>query len=40
MILKKITVNNFRQFYGTHEIEFSYSSNNNITTVLGENGCG
>ena len=40
MILKKITLNNFRQFYGSQSIEFSNESNNNITVVKGENGCG
>ncbi len=40
MILKRIRLKNFRQFYGEQEIEFSNESNNNITTILGENGCG
>ena len=40
MILKKITLENFRQFYGTQTIEFSNESNNNITVIKGENGCG
>ena len=40
MILKRITLNNFRQFYGTQTIDFSYDSNNNITVIKGENGCG
>lgn len=40
MILKKITLENFRQFYGIQTIEFSNESNNNITVIKGENGCG
>lgn len=40
MILKRITLSNFRQFYGTQTIEFSNEANNNITVIKGENGCG
>ena len=40
MILKRITLNNFRQFYGTQSIDFSNEANNNITVIKGENGCG
>lgn len=39
MILNKITLNNFRQFYGKQVIEFSQGEKN-ITIVLGENGTG
>lgn len=39
MILTKITLNNFRQFYGSQEISFS-KNDKNITIVLGENGTG
>lgn len=39
MILNKITLNNFRQFYGEQVMEFSQGEKN-ITIVLGENGTG
>ncbi|SET57372.1 DNA sulfur modification protein DndD [Oceanobacillus limi] len=39
MKLKKIAVNNFRQFYGQQEIIFA-SGEQNITIIFGENGKG
>lgn len=39
MKLNKIVPNNFRQFYGTHEITFA-SGEKNITLIKGENGTG
>jgi DNA sulfur modification protein DndD len=43
MILKKLTLTNFRQFRGTQEITFASEAvtpNKNITVVFGDNGCG
>lgn len=40
MILKKITIENFRQFYGRCEIEFSDSLERNVTLIHAENGVG
>lgn len=42
MILRKMIVENFRQFRGTQEIEFIASGNEeaNVTVVFGENGRG
>lgn len=42
MILHKLTLDNFRQFRGKQEIEFSSptSGNANVTVVFGENGRG
>lgn len=43
MILKKLTMRNFRQFRGTHEITFSSEDTTpgrNITVIFGENGRG
>ncbi len=40
MKLQKISIENFRQFYGEHSIEFSVSSKQNITVIHGENGGG
>jgi DNA sulfur modification protein DndD len=39
MLLKKIVLCNFRQFYGKQEIEFS-ESNQNVTVIYGANGRG
>lgn len=39
MKLNKMTMENFRQFYGTHDIVFS-SGDKNITIIYGENGKG
>lgn len=39
MILKKLSLNNFRQFYGAHEINFAIGSQN-VTVVYGANGRG
>ena len=37
---KKISITNFRQFYGEHSIEFSVDAKQNITVIHGENGGG
>ncbi len=40
MLLKKITLNDFRQFKGSQTIEFSTDKDKNVTIILGENGAG
>lgn len=40
MILQTITLYNFRQYYGEHNIQFSTSSSKNVTVIHGENGSG
>ncbi|OON90906.1 MAG: hypothetical protein ATN34_00840 [Epulopiscium sp. Nele67-Bin002] len=40
MLLKKLTLENFRQFNGKQSIEFSTDKTNNVTVVLAENGTG
>jgi len=40
MILKKIKVKNFRQYYGEQELEFSVDPKKNITLIYGKNGAG
>jgi len=35
MIIKSIELNNFRQFKGSHKIEFSTDSNKNVTVFIG-----
>ncbi|MBK3333127.1 DNA sulfur modification protein DndD [Persephonella atlantica] len=40
MILKKIKLRNFRQYYGEQEVEFSIHPEKNITLVYGKNGAG
>lgn len=40
MLLKKMTLENFRQFIGTQSIEFSMDPEKNVTIILGENGSG
>ena len=41
MLLQKLKLVNFRQFYGdTTEIEFSTDAIKNITLIHGENGLG
>ena len=40
MLLKKLTLINFRPFKGEHVIEFSTDKEKNITMVMGENGSG
>ncbi len=40
MLLKKLTLNNFRPFKGEHVIEFSTDKEKNITLVMAENGAG
>ena len=38
--MKKLKLKNFRQFYREQTIEFSKSSNRNVTVIHGENGSG
>ncbi len=40
MILRKITLENFRQIYGKHEITFALPGPRNVTVILGDNGAG
>ncbi|WP_428100517.1 AAA family ATPase [Candidatus Rariloculus sp.] len=40
MILKKLVLTNFRQFYGENELEFSTDPSRNVTLIHGENGVG
>src|SRR5690625_1779289 len=41
MIIKSLTMDNFRQYYGRQQIEFFHSNTNRVVTVvLGENGRG
>lgn len=40
MLLKKLTLTNFRPFKGEHEISFSIDPEKNVTLVMAENGAG
>lgn len=40
MILNKLTLNNFRQFRGSHEIGFAFSKDKNVTLIIGLNTFG
>ncbi len=40
MLLKRLTLENFRQFNGEQSMEFSTDKRNNVTVVLAENGTG
>lgn len=40
MLLQKIVLNNFRQFYGKQEIAFSTDLDKNVTLIHAENGVG
>ena len=40
MLLKKLTLTNFRPFKGEHIIEFSTDKDKNVTLVMAENGAG
>ena len=40
MIFKRLTLKNFRQFYGEHKIDFSTNPKTNVTVVHGANGSG
>lgn len=40
MLIKKIKLENFRQFVGAQEIEFSTDREKNVTLVIGDNGSG
>lgn len=40
MILEKLVLDNFRQFYGRQEIVFSQSDDKNVTIIHAENGFG
>ena len=40
MLLKKIVLDNFRQFIGEQSVEFATNSKENVTIMMGENGSG
>lgn len=40
MLIKRITLENFRQFKGKQSIEFSTNTHKNVTVIKGENGSG
>lgn len=40
MLLKKLSLSNFRPFKGEHSIEFSTDKDKNVTLVMAENGAG
>jgi DNA sulfur modification protein DndD len=40
MKIRKVQLNNFRQFYGEHQIEFATGAEQNVTLVHAENGFG
>ena len=40
MILRKLSLTNFRQFYGENELEFATDTSQNVTLIHGENGVG
>jgi len=40
MILKKLVLNNFRQYFGNQEIIFASQKDRNVTIIHGENGFG
>ena len=40
MLLQKIILKNFRQFYGQQEIVFSSDTDKNVTLIHAENGVG
>lgn len=40
MLIKKIKIENFRQYSGSHEIIFSTDKEKNVTLLIGDNGTG
>ena len=40
MLIKKLTLHNFRQYVGTQEIEFSTDKEKNVTVLIGVNTSG
>ena len=40
MLIQKIVLNNFRQFYGEQELHLSTDENKNVTLIHAENGVG
>lgn len=40
MIIKEITLENFRQFKGKSTLNFAINPNKNVTVIMGENGAG
>ena len=40
MLLKSMSLTNFRQFNGTQSISFSVDPEKNVTVIMGENGSG
>lgn len=40
MLLKSMSLTNFRQFNGTQAVNFSVDPEKNVTVIMGENGSG
>lgn len=40
MKIRRLSLENFRQFFGSHDVDFSVDENQNVTVVHGENGAG
>ena len=40
MLLRKMSLDNFRQYNGKHEISFSTDKEKNVTLIMGDNGAG
>ena len=40
MLLKSMSLTNFRQFNGTQSVNFSVDPEKNVTVIMGENGSG
>lgn len=40
MLIRKLTLHNFRQYIGTQEIEFSTDCDRNVTVLIGVNTSG
>lgn len=40
MIIKRLRLNNFRQYEGDHEVEFADTGDSNVTVIEGPNGAG
>ncbi len=40
MIFRRLTLHNFRQFVGTHDISFASEPDRNVTVIHGDNGSG
>ena len=40
MLINSITLENFRQYKGKNQIDFSTSPEKNVTIIIGDNTCG